>query len=198
MLGKCVTHLPGYAGTTLAAAAHRVRCAAAAQLALGLEAIADPQRDTPITPTLAHAGNARNPVPGEASLAIDVRAATVNERQRVDDALRKMQSSTGASMKVEGRHRPATAGRDRDAGIAQAGATLREAVRVAAVGFDAGRRRIRRQLHRSLGYSHLGRAGCDRRPGPMPRANRCWQAPCPRVQLCAPDDHRTTFQGGSA
>ncbi len=75
---------------------------AAAQLVLAVEAIADPQLGTTITPTLAQAGSAQNTVPAEASIAIDVRAVTVDEQRRVDNALRAMQSSTGASVKVEG------------------------------------------------------------------------------------------------
>jgi len=75
---------------------------AAARLVLALEDIADPQLGTTVTPTLAEAGSAQNTVPAEASIAIDVRASTVDEQQRVDAALREMQHATGALVHVEG------------------------------------------------------------------------------------------------
>jgi glutamate carboxypeptidase len=75
---------------------------AAAHLVLALDGIADAGAGTTVTPTLATAGSAQNTVPATASLAIDVRAATVAEQERVDRALRDLRSSTGATLRVEG------------------------------------------------------------------------------------------------
>ncbi len=201
MLGIFVTHLPGCAGTTLASIAHRVRCAAAAQLALGLEAIADPQLDTPITPitpTLAHAGNARKTVPGEASLAIDVRAATVNERQRVDDALRKMQSSTGASMKVEGGiDRPpleeaATLGLLK---LAQRSAKRCGLPPLGSTQVDGG---SDGNFTAALGIATLDGLGAIGAQGPCRGRIGAGKRHARACSFARQLDHRTTFQGGSA
>jgi len=75
---------------------------AAARLILELEAIAAPQKGTTVTPTLAEAGSAQNTVPATASIAIDVRAFTVEEQTRVDDALRDMHPGEGAQIRIEG------------------------------------------------------------------------------------------------
>jgi len=201
MLGIFVTHLPGCAGTTLASIAHRVRCAAAAQLALGLEAIADPQLNTPITPitpTLAHAGNARITVPGEASLAIDVRAATVNERQRVDDALRKMQSATGASMKVEGGiDRPpleeaATLGLLK---LAQRSAKRCGLPPLGSTQVDGG---SDGNFTAALGIATLDGLGAIGAQGPCRGRIGAGKRHTRACSFARQLDHRTTFQGGSA
>ena len=75
---------------------------AAARLVLELQGIADTDNGTTVTPTLAAAGSAQNTVPAAASIAIDVRAATVAEQQRVDHALRQLQPGGGASVTVDG------------------------------------------------------------------------------------------------
>jgi glutamate carboxypeptidase len=75
---------------------------AAARLVLALPDIARSQAGTTVTPTLASAGSAQNTVPATASVAIDVRAGTIAEQQRVDRALRSMEPGEGASLTVQG------------------------------------------------------------------------------------------------
>lgn len=75
---------------------------AAAHLVLALDRIADSTVATTVTPTLATAGSAQNTVPATATLAIDVRAATIAEQERVDHALRNLHPSTGITLRVEG------------------------------------------------------------------------------------------------
>ncbi len=55
-----------------------------------LPTLADPARGTTVTPTVASAGSAQNVVPEQASLTIDVRAATLVELTRVDTAVRDL------------------------------------------------------------------------------------------------------------
>lgn len=59
----------------------------AARLILQVPKIARPELGTTVTPTLVQAGSARNTVPENAEIAIDVRAATDEELQRVDAEL---------------------------------------------------------------------------------------------------------------
>jgi glutamate carboxypeptidase len=75
---------------------------AGAQLVLALDGIADAAVGTTVTPTLAAAGTAQNTVPATASIAVDVRATTVAEQARVDQALRALRPPNGATVKVEG------------------------------------------------------------------------------------------------
>jgi glutamate carboxypeptidase len=75
---------------------------AAAHLVLALEDIADPGAGTTVTPTLARAGSAQNTVPATAEVALDVRATTVAEQERVDHALRNLGLPGGATLRVEG------------------------------------------------------------------------------------------------
>lgn len=75
---------------------------AAAHLVLALEALGAPEIGTTVTPTMASAGTSPNTVPAAASAAIDVRAATVHEQQRVDDAIRALQPVGGATLTVTG------------------------------------------------------------------------------------------------
>ncbi len=75
---------------------------AAAGLVLALAALADPVSGTTVTPTLARAGSAQNTVPASAAVAVDVRAASVAEQTRVDDALRGLTVDGGATVRVEG------------------------------------------------------------------------------------------------
>jgi glutamate carboxypeptidase len=57
---------------------------------LAVAALGAPALGTTVTPTDATAGTTRNTVPAEASFAVDVRARTVAEQQRVDAALRSL------------------------------------------------------------------------------------------------------------
>ncbi|QWZ07801.1 M20 family metallopeptidase [Nocardioides panacis] len=75
---------------------------AAAELVLALGGIADAAGGTTVTPTVADAGSAQNTVPATASIAVDVRAVTVAEQERVDHALRALRPSNGATVTVEG------------------------------------------------------------------------------------------------
>jgi glutamate carboxypeptidase len=75
---------------------------AGAQLVLALDGIADAAVGTTVTPTLAAAGTAQNTVPATASIAVDVRATTVAEQARVDQALRALRPPNGATVTVEG------------------------------------------------------------------------------------------------
>ncbi len=75
---------------------------AAAHVVLALEAVACPELGTTVTVTMASAGTTRNTVPSGASIAIDVRASTVEEQLRVDAELRALQPPGGATMTVEG------------------------------------------------------------------------------------------------
>jgi glutamate carboxypeptidase len=75
---------------------------AAARLIVELERLGAPQLGTTVTPTTATAGTTRNTVPAAASVALDVRAATTAEQQRVDDAVRALHPDGGAGLTVEG------------------------------------------------------------------------------------------------
>jgi glutamate carboxypeptidase len=57
---------------------------------LAVAALGDPAVGTTVTPTDAVSGTTRNTVPAEASFAVDVRARTAAEQQRVDTALRAL------------------------------------------------------------------------------------------------------------
>ncbi|HEX9696261.1 MAG TPA: M20/M25/M40 family metallo-hydrolase [Actinomycetota bacterium] len=68
-----------------------------------IAAIADPARGTTVTPTMMSAGSARNVVPAEATVQIDVRVSTMAEAGRVDAALRDLTASLpGATIDVDG------------------------------------------------------------------------------------------------
>jgi glutamate carboxypeptidase len=75
---------------------------AAARMVLDVADVAAPELGTTVTPTLASAGTTRNTVPSAATVALDVRAATVAEQQRVDDAVRAIRPHNGATLTVEG------------------------------------------------------------------------------------------------
>lgn len=75
---------------------------AAAEVVLALRDLAAPERGTTVTPTLASAGTTRNTVPALASVAVDVRAATIAEQDRVDAAVRSLQPRNGATLRVDG------------------------------------------------------------------------------------------------
>ncbi|WP_225728200.1 MULTISPECIES: M20/M25/M40 family metallo-hydrolase [unclassified Nocardia] len=66
-------------------------------------ALGDAAVGTSVTPTLMSAGTAANTVPAEASCAVDVRAATVAEQDRVDAAMRGLRPLLdGAELEVLG------------------------------------------------------------------------------------------------
>lgn len=70
---------------------------------LALAGIARPELGTTVTPTVARAGGATNVVPEAASVDIDVRCATPEEQQRVDDAMRALRPRLdGAQLRIEG------------------------------------------------------------------------------------------------
>lgn len=70
---------------------------------LTLEAVADVEQGTTVTPTLLSAGTTTNTVPARATAAIDVRAVTEAEQQRVDDVLRGLRPVLpGASVELLG------------------------------------------------------------------------------------------------
>ena len=71
----------------------------AANQVLAIAVLADPAAGTTVTPTVISAGTAANVVPAEASVAVDVRAATLAEQDRVDAALRGLRPAvTGATL----------------------------------------------------------------------------------------------------
>jgi glutamate carboxypeptidase len=70
---------------------------------LTLEAVADVDAGTTVTPTLLSAGTTTNTVPARASVAIDVRAVTEAEQDRVDQVLRGLRPVLpGASVELRG------------------------------------------------------------------------------------------------
>lgn len=76
---------------------------AAAHLLLAAAALGDPARGTSVTPTLLAAGTTTNTVPATAEFAVDVRAWTVAEQERVDAALRALTPRlAGATVRIEG------------------------------------------------------------------------------------------------
>lgn len=62
----------------------------AANQVIAVSALADEAQGTTVTPTVLHSGTAVNVVPARATLAVDVRASTVAEQRRVDDALHQL------------------------------------------------------------------------------------------------------------
>jgi glutamate carboxypeptidase len=60
----------------------------AAHLVLAIAELASPGLGTTVTPTVLRSGTAANVVPAQATLAVDVRASSTAEQQRVDAALR--------------------------------------------------------------------------------------------------------------
>ncbi|HTZ24132.1 MAG TPA: M20/M25/M40 family metallo-hydrolase [Streptosporangiaceae bacterium] len=62
----------------------------AAHLVLAIAELGDPGLGTTVTPTVLRSGTAANVVPARAALAVDVRASSAAEQQRVDAALRQV------------------------------------------------------------------------------------------------------------
>lgn len=79
-----------------------------ARWTLQLPDLADADKGTSVTPTVAHAGVAVNAVPDHALLSVDVRATTLAEMERVDAALRDLTAPgrapgpSGVSVTLEG------------------------------------------------------------------------------------------------
>ncbi|HEX3650321.1 MAG TPA: M20/M25/M40 family metallo-hydrolase [Pseudonocardiaceae bacterium] len=70
---------------------------------LAVAALADPDRGTTVTPTLLHAGTTTNTVPATGGFAVDVRARTRAEQDRVDTAMRVLRPVLpGATLTVTG------------------------------------------------------------------------------------------------
>jgi len=69
---------------------------------LQIEALADPAEGTTVTPTVARAGTAINVIPASATIAVDVRIATIAEQQRVAGAMRALKPSIpGTSLRID-------------------------------------------------------------------------------------------------
>ena len=74
-----------------------------ARQVLAVEMLGDPGLGTTVTPTLAEAGTSANTVPARGRFAVDVRAATPDEQQRVDLAMKALAPALpGASVEVRG------------------------------------------------------------------------------------------------
>lgn len=69
---------------------------------LAISALAQSERGTTVTPTVAVSGTTGNTVPSGARLQVDVRALTVAEQQRVDAALRALPPSLGCQLSWSG------------------------------------------------------------------------------------------------
>jgi glutamate carboxypeptidase len=72
---------------------------------LAATALARPDIGTTVTPTVIEGGTATNTVPAEAIVAIDVRASSVTEQERVDSSLRELAATpavAGATVVIEG------------------------------------------------------------------------------------------------
>jgi glutamate carboxypeptidase len=70
---------------------------------LALTAIALPEQGTTVTPTVVSAGTVTIVVPAEARVAVDVRASSIAEQQRVDDAIRALTARVdGTTLEVRG------------------------------------------------------------------------------------------------
>ena len=74
-----------------------------ARFTLWLEGLADEEKGTTLTPTVAHAGAAQNVVPEQAEMTVDVRAWTREEVSRVSAAIRGYHcGDSGVELSVEG------------------------------------------------------------------------------------------------
>jgi glutamate carboxypeptidase len=74
-----------------------------ARQVLAVEMLGNPGIGTTVTPTLATAGTSANTVPARGQFAVDVRAATQEEQQRVDVAMKALTPTLpGASVEVLG------------------------------------------------------------------------------------------------
>jgi len=77
-----------------------------AHWATDLVSLADPALGTSVTPTLASAGTAMNVVPDSGVLSVDVRALTMAELDRIDEAIRERARTraelSGVSVRIAG------------------------------------------------------------------------------------------------
>ena len=74
-----------------------------ARQVLAVSALADRAAGTTVTPTTVRAGTTTNTVPAEGAFAVDVRAWTVAEQERVDEALRALRPTVpGARVEMTG------------------------------------------------------------------------------------------------
>ena len=74
-----------------------------ARLALVVAALGDAALGTTVTPTVIGAGTTLNTVPASGSFAVDVRACTIAEQQRVDAAMRALTPMLpGALLEIDG------------------------------------------------------------------------------------------------
>lgn len=70
---------------------------------LAVAALADAERGTTVTPTLMSAGSSANTVPARGAFAVDVRARSAAEQERVDTAMRALRPALdGAELEVLG------------------------------------------------------------------------------------------------
>jgi len=70
---------------------------------LAIEALADPDAGTSVTPTVARAGTATNVVPASARIDVDVRVATLAEQERIAKAMRALTPRVaGTMLTIEG------------------------------------------------------------------------------------------------
>jgi glutamate carboxypeptidase len=75
----------------------------AAHLLLAVAGLGDPAKGTTVTPTLLAAGTTTNTVPAAAEFAVDVRAFSVTEQDRVDAALHALTPTLpGATLRIAG------------------------------------------------------------------------------------------------
>ncbi|MFH7598263.1 M20 family metallopeptidase [Streptomyces racemochromogenes] len=75
----------------------------AAHQVLDIAALGRPEAGTTVTPTVAAAGTLENVVPAEATVVVDVRVETAEERERVESALAALSPHLpGARITVEG------------------------------------------------------------------------------------------------
>jgi glutamate carboxypeptidase len=69
---------------------------------LAIVQLADPERGTTVTPSLTKAGDSANTVPGSAEVAVDVRAFSVEEQQRVAAGLAALRPCLeGTTLRLE-------------------------------------------------------------------------------------------------
>ncbi len=96
----CVTGRAAHAGLEPEKGSNAL--VALSHLVLALNDLARPELGSTVTPTVAQAGTAQNTVPAEAWVAVDVRAVTLAEQQRIDDALHRLSAPPGTTVRVEG------------------------------------------------------------------------------------------------
>ena len=140
---------------------------------LAVRALADPALGTSVVPTRMTAGTTTNTVPAVGEFAVDARATSIAEQQRVDAALRALTTVLpGARIVIEGgpNRPPLETGASEKLfarAVAIAGRLGLPPLGRAAVGGRLGR-----QLHRRRRHPHAGRAGRGRRRRARGRGTR--------------------------